>query len=64
MITELRTLILYLRARTGILTADEDGLTLLEYVIMAAIISVAAVAIITYIVGQINAAKGRITTGG
>ena len=64
MLTQLQHLAIYLRARTGTLHTDEQGATLLEYVIIAALISVAAVIVVDQIIGKINGATNRITVGG
>lgn len=52
----------WLEARIRLARRDEGGQSTLEYVIIAAIISVAAVALVVYIVSQINSSKSRIQT--
>jgi hypothetical protein len=58
-----RSTMLWLQARLHLAERDgEAGQSLLEYVIIVSAISIAAVAVVAFIIVQINAAKSRIVT--
>lgn len=52
----------WLAARVHAGERDQQGQSTLEYIIIAAILSVAAVGVAVYIVTQINSAKSRVVT--
>jgi Flp pilus assembly pilin Flp len=64
MFAYLQHVAIYLRARTGTLRTDEQGASLIEYVIVVSLVSVAAVYVVTQIINKINVAQNRISTGG
>ena len=61
-LTTLKVAWAWMRARAHLAGNDEHGQAALEYVIIAALISVAVVALVVYIITQIDSSKSRIQT--